>query len=207
METRTANRWTGSKCHEVTSAKEVAVKLREYIKKNAELSACKWSITSKWGMYGDSLAVALMEAPFAVFTEDYPRGYMQNAIHRENRITEQAFRLLSQVRDFVLQYIWDDGYIMTDYFDRNIYDSYDIGKWDKPFKQIQAKPVAVQVVKTAGLQLVDYSGKAVALIGDTRAIKDQLKELGGRFNARLTCGAGWIFSKRKEAELKAMFAI
>lgn len=34
-----------------------------------------------------------------------------------------------------------------------------------------------------------------------------LKELGGKWNSRLTCGAGWIFSKSKEAALKAALAI
>ncbi len=52
------------------------------------------------------------------------------------------------------------------------------------------------------IEIIDYSEKAIALIGDTRPIADKLKELGGRFNPRLTCGAGWIFSKRKEQEIR-----
>jgi hypothetical protein len=69
--------------------------------------------------------------------------------------------------------------------------------------------VAEEVDKVASkavngtLELIDYSDKAIALIGDTKAIKEQLKALGGRFNPRLSCGAGWIFSKKKESELKA----
>lgn len=54
------------------------------------------------------------------------------------------------------------------------------------------------------LQLINYSEKAVALIGDTREIKDELKRMGGKFNARLTCGAGWIFSQTKRAELETL---
>lgn len=54
------------------------------------------------------------------------------------------------------------------------------------------------------LQIINYSDKAVAVIGDTREIKDELKNLGGRFNARLSCGAGWIFSQAKRAELEAL---
>lgn len=53
-------------------------------------------------------------------------------------------------------------------------------------------------------QIIDYSEKAIALVGDTKAIKEQLKQLGGRFNPKLSCGAGWIFSKKKEDELRAM---
>ena len=61
--------------------------------------------------------------------------------------------------------------------------------------------------KAEGLQVVDYSEKAVAVIGDTKPHAGKLKELGGRFNARLKCGAGWIFSKKKEAALRAAFEL
>lgn len=77
----------------------------------------------------------------------------------------------------------------------------------KPAKAKQTVKAESDTIKANGLQLVDYSEKAIAIIGDTRTIKEQLKALGGRFNARLSCGAGWIFSKRKENELKALLAL
>lgn len=46
------------------------------------------------------------------------------------------------------------------------------------------------------LQIIDYSEKALAVVGDTKAIKEKLKKLGGRFNSKLSCGAGWIFPKK-----------
>lgn len=46
-------------------------------------------------------------------------------------------------------------------------------------------------------KIIDYSDKAFAIVGETKTIKEQLRALGGRFNPRLTCGAGWIFSKTK----------
>lgn len=52
--------------------------------------------------------------------------------------------------------------------------------------------------------LIDYSEKAVALIGDTKAIKEQLKAIGGRFNPRLSCGAGWIFPKKQIDALQSI---
>ena len=55
-------------------------------------------------------------------------------------------------------------------------------------------------------QIVDYSEKAVALIGDTRQISGELKRIGGRFNPRLSCGPGWIFPAKKRAELEALLA-
>lgn len=54
------------------------------------------------------------------------------------------------------------------------------------------------------LQIINYSEKAVAVIGDTKDHADELKALGGRFNSRLTCGAGWIFSKKVLSELEAL---
>jgi hypothetical protein len=67
--------------------------------------------------------------------------------------------------------------------------------------QPKETPQAVEIVPES-VQLVDYSNKALAIIGDTKEIKEVLKSLGGRFNPRLTCGAGWIFPKTKEAQIK-----
>lgn len=53
-----------------------------------------------------------------------------------------------------------------------------------------------------GLILVEYSDKAIAIIGETYPHRKQLSLMGGRFNKYLSCGAGWIFSRRKEAELR-----
>lgn len=53
-------------------------------------------------------------------------------------------------------------------------------------------------------QIIDYSEKAIAVVGDTRDIKDKLKMLGGRFNPRLSCGAGWVFSKKQQAEIEKL---
>lgn len=58
------------------------------------------------------------------------------------------------------------------------------------------KEAAGQLVKDE-IQFVDYSEKAIALIGNTKQIKDILKECGGKFNPHLKCGAGWIFAKSK----------
>ena len=42
-----------------------------------------------------------------------------------------------------------------------------------------------------------YSEKAIVVIGNTRPFADVLRANGGRFNARLSCGAGWIFQAAK----------
>lgn len=59
--------------------------------------------------------------------------------------------------------------------------------------------------------LVEYSEKAVAVFGDTKSIKEELKAMGGRFNSRLTHNgekiAGWVFPKSKEKCLAFYFGL
>lgn len=40
--------------------------------------------------------------------------------------------------------------------------------------------------------VVEYSEKAIALVGDTRAMKDQLAALGAKWNGSLKCGKGHL---------------
>lgn len=82
----------------------------------------------------------------------------------------------------------------------------EISLYTKPEPK-QNKTTDTETIGAKGIQIIDYSEKAIAVVGDTRAIKDTLKTLGGRFNAHLTCGAGWIFSKSKEDAIKATLNI
>lgn len=107
-----------------------------------------------------------------------------------------------------MQYIHDDSDGMIDYYDRNIYDSFEIGKSDKPFQQreVKHKEQTVQTEQeSTGIQIVEYSDRAIAVIGDTYPVREKLKNLGGKFNSRLSCGAGWVFSRNRREELNAAF--
>lgn len=66
------------------------------------------------------------------------------------------------------------------------------------------QPEAEDAEQQPKFQVIDYSEKAIAIVGDTKDIKDKLKELGGRFNPRLSCGAGWIFSKKMRSEVEQL---
>lgn len=74
-------------------------------------------------------------------------------------------------------------------------------------KTTTPKPETTPAEPSSGLRMVDYSEKAVAVVGDTKAVKDLLKSMGGRFNPRLSCGAGWVFGKKKTDELKAALGL
>lgn len=78
----------------------------------------------------------------------------------------------------------------------------------KQTKSIKAKKEKEPVKKTVPkYQLVHYSEKSIALFGDTKPIKEELKALGGRFNSNLrpfgedNRVAGWVFPKKVEADL------
>lgn len=67
-------------------------------------------------------------------------------------------------------------------------------------KEQPAQECNKEAEEIGAFKIVDYSEKAFAVVGDTREIKDTLKQHGGRFNSSLTVGgskvAGWIFSKK-----------
>jgi hypothetical protein len=56
------------------------------------------------------------------------------------------------------------------------------------------------------IEVINYTPKSLAIIGDTRVWSENIKELGGKFNRNLKVGEsvvpGWIFSKNKEDVVK-----
>lgn len=84
-------------------------------------------------------------------------------------------------------------------------------KTAKKTSKVEAPEVEVikinkRTINKLGLQYVNYSEKSFAIIGDTKPIKEELKTLKGRFNARLTVDgeqvAGWVFAKRNAEPVK-----
>lgn len=49
------------------------------------------------------------------------------------------------------------------------------------------------------IEIFDYTEKSILIKGDTKPLKEKLKELGGRYNPTL---GGWIFSKKKKEEIQ-----
>ena len=62
-----------------------------------------------------------------------------------------------------------------------------------------------------GVDVVDYSERAIAVTGNTYEIKETLKQLGGKFNKFLKINggnvAGWIFPKTKKSEVLNVLGI
>lgn len=220
----TQNGWAGSNYDSKLSTKEIAAKVRSYAKKN--FPGFKFSIRSEWSMYTDLMYIELKSGPcvpFVAGSRSAERGYMSTMSTVkgwENELTPEMFKVLDAVTTYANSFRYDDSDGMQDYYDTNFYlkikvsDEYKVIEPKakkssvKPEKVEEAKEV--EAVTVEDLEMVDYSEKAIAVFGDTKAIKEQLKELGGRFNPALNYNgekrAGWIFSKKKADEVRNLMA-
>ena len=54
------------------------------------------------------------------------------------------------------------------------------------------------------IQIENYSEKAIKIHGDTKPIKDALRDAGAKFNPYLKGGPGWIASAKKRETFEAI---
>lgn len=220
----TANGWAGSNYDSKLSTKEISSKVRSYAKKN--FPEFKFSVRSECSMYTDSMYIELKSGPCVPFVEgsrSAERGYMSTMSTVkgwENELTPEMFKVLDAVTTYASSFRYNDSDGMQDYFDTNFYihievsDEYKVIEPKAKKSSIKTEKAEeakeMEAVTVEGLEMVDYSEKAIAVFGDTKAIKEQLKELGGRFNPSLNYNgekrAGWIFSKKKADEVRNLMA-
>ena len=83
-------------------------------------------------------------------------------------------------------------------------------KTTQPPTDTAEQPTVSADLSALNLEIVEYSEKAIAVFGDTRPIKDILKDLNGLFRANLTYKgerrAGWIYSKKQETKVREALA-
>lgn len=220
----TANGWGGSNYDSKLSTKEISAKVRSYAKKN--FPEFKFSVRSEWSMSTDSMYIELKSGPCVPFVEgsrSSGRGYMSTMSTVkgwENELTPEMFKVLDAVTAYASSFRYNDSDGMQDYFDTNFYihievsDEYKVIEPKARKSSIKTEKAEeskeMEAVTVEGLEMVDYSEKAIAVFGDTKAIREQLKELGGRFNPSLNYNggkrAGWIFSKKKADEVRSLIA-
>lgn len=224
MDFYTQNGWAGSNYDSKLSTKEIAANVRAYAKKN--FPEFKFSVRSEWSMYADSMYIELKSGPCVPFVEgsiSAERGYMSTMSSVKawkDELTPTVFAALNAVSNYASSFRYDDSDGMQDYFDTNFYihievsDEYKVIEPKAKKSSIKTEKAEeakeMEAVTVEGLEMVDYSDKAIAVFGDTKAIKEQLKELGGRFNPSLNYNgekrAGWIFSKKKADEVRNLMA-
>jgi hypothetical protein len=133
------------------NGKNLAVRVRQLVK---ELYPdYKWSITST---SSDRLDVYLLEADFDPFTDlwknEYPNRKKEYNVTDSNfesynrqesraKITDRAVEVFKPIREYINKYIKNynanDPY--ADHVDYNVYEYTYIGKWDKPYVQVEPK--------------------------------------------------------------------
>ncbi len=201
----TPNGWQGDNYDGNLTVKDITAKIREYCKK--QFPDCKFSVTKDGGSMTDSINIVLLSAAQEVLTDPNCNTQFGHVSKDDKRLTVYGAEVMTSVYEFANSFNYDDSDSMTDYFDTRFYLWLTVGKWDKPFQIIERAEKTTEKQSVSGIEIIDYSEKAIAVIGETKPIKDQLKELGGRFNFRLSCGAGWIFPKTKREEVIQLLSV
>lgn len=218
----TDNGWEGSRYDCNLSTKDIAARVREYVK--IQWPGWKFSVRCKYASMCSEIMVSLKGGPVTnpLSSEGIKKGYRNPQISymtEENDLLHELVNVVMiDVNAYIDSFRYDDSDGMIDYFDTNFYKFVEVrsSDWEEIHKTARVKEankgltVSEETRETAvetveGLEIVDYSEKAVAVFGDTKAIKDELKSIGGKFNPRLNYNggkrAGWVFPKSKLGEL------
>lgn len=218
----TSNGWAGKNYDRNLKGKDIAAKVRAFVKN--EFPDFKFSIRSKFGMLADTIYITVLSGPIPALCEGNTRPY-ESSISGfgdafKGRITDKMLAVLDKVYSFVSSFRYSDCDGMIDYFDTNFYCWMYVGRpyqitekkernnnhANNPNQSREVKPVE----SVSGFEIVEYSEKSIAVFGDTKSIKDELKALCGKFNPALKNNgekrAGWIFPKKQADKVRALLA-
>ncbi len=223
----TSNGWAGKNYDHNLKGKDIAAKVRAFVKN--EFPDFKFSIRSKFGMQADTIYITVLSGPIPALCEGNTRSY-ESCVSGfgdafKGRITDKMLAVLDKVYSFVSSFRYSDCDGMIDYFDTNFYCWMYVGDYDRPYQITEkkerkqnntpanspSKSEEVKPVETvSGFEIVEYSEKSIAVFGDTKSIKEELKALGGKFNPALKNNgekrAGWIFPKKQADKVRALLA-
>ena len=118
-------KFEGELQHEYRGTKDLAEKLREFIKDNRDNEAIKGCHFRVRATNRDAIDVFLMEAPWD--------PYNPHATSSRDRYSEEYERLKKFLGDFLTKYGYDRSDVMSDYFDQSFYAELMIGAYDKEF--------------------------------------------------------------------------
>lgn len=132
-------------------------------------------------------------------------GYISTSRNISDAVRSQELELLN--KELGKEYQMEDYVVEKENTASTLVHQRTYKKDYSPKIKEEAKPVKTnkptyKTISAQGLELIDYSEKSFAIIGDTKPIKEKLSDLGGSFNGRLSCGPGWIFSKSRINNVK-----
>lgn len=140
-------------------------------------------------------------------SESRSRGEQIQALLPEfqNNFTEEEKQGYRNAPDQILYRVWAQTSFPAEYTEpRIIRDDSDDNResYKIVFKSDIPEPKAQAEKVSEGIKIIEY-GRGIAVIGQTKQFKDILGKngLGGIFQPRLECGAGWIFKKDRLQEI------
>lgn len=163
MQNYTGYGWEGNEYNRDLGITDISKIVKQRLKN--EYPDCKFSVTVEKYSMGQSMTVALMEAPFEVYTGcgqiilnefvSYPdTGYHQlNQFQFKNPysdlgrftpngwnngviLTPHGWDCLRKATLVSQGFNYDDSDSMIDYFSTNFHLHLEIGKWNKPFRKV-----------------------------------------------------------------------
>jgi len=130
--------------------KDIAKEVRQGLR--TQYPECKWEVRIDRFSGGQSMRVALLAAPFKVFTSDKDsagntmRGYAQlnhyqfrssgvndGCCNNGSFLTPEAWDCMAEADKIANKDNWNRSEPQVDYFDVNYWLHLEIGRWDKPF--------------------------------------------------------------------------
>ena len=154
----TQNGWKGTNYDMHLTTKEIAAKVREFVKNI--YPECKFSVTFDSASMCSEIHVTLMESPYRLnktfeeltdeelydghYSYNYQFGHEtddnQKKYFLKNCYTSEITKIMKDVDNYVNSYRYDDSDGMIDYFDTNFYYSgCKAGKWNKEYIQNEAR--------------------------------------------------------------------
>lgn len=214
----TQHGWEGSRYDSHLSTKDIAALVREYAKQN--WNQWRFSVRCHFASMCSEISIELKGGPTeSGLTEETRREHQtfrvqtayQYGRNRDGRIVPEAEVVMQDVVSYLMSFNYDDSDGQIDYFDTNFYvHECVVAQCEWKQTNTKARIPAEQPAPTdeemarpelgEGVNVITYSAKALAVVGDTKPLRARLKELRGKFNPGLTVDgirrAGWVFSSK-----------
>lgn len=127
----TGQGWEGENYERGLGTKEIAAKVREYVK--SKYPAYKFSVRYKSFSGGSGINIDLMSGPTQPFADDKGYGQLNQYYLDSSGLQQPALDIMKDVYAFVSSFRYDDSNSQIDYFDTNFYLELGVGNWDKPY--------------------------------------------------------------------------
>lgn len=122
--------WKGSHYDSSLCNSDLVVIFRQWLKKT--YPACKFTVNQNgW----NSINIHIMKMNFNPFViNEIPLRYNVNGnLEKNDQLNDRAKNILSNIKQFMLSYNYDNSDSMRDYFDRGFYESMEFGSNTTPF--------------------------------------------------------------------------